>query len=254
MALVARGDHVHVEVRGSLSIGGPAAQRDSQFRHASTTKPVTGAATLALVDEGLLALDEPVDHWLPELAVPRVLRRTDGPLDDTVEVNRSITARDLLTFTFGFGMAVEMFMSDEPWPVVKAASELGLSTLVRRNQTNSLNPMRGSRPWDRCRSWHSRASAGSTTPAPRCRACCWHAWPRCHSPRCCAHGSSSLSPCPTPPSGHRTWGAWRRRSSRLSRVSRPGTFPTANGAGRRLSAMVRPAWSRLRRTCWRSGA
>ena len=129
VALVARGDHVHVEVRGSLSIGGPAAQRDSQFRIASTTKPVTGAATLALVDEGLLALDEPVDHWLPELAVPRVLRRTDGPLDDTVEVNRSITARDLLTFTFGFGMAVEMFMSDEPWPVVKAASELGLSTL-----------------------------------------------------------------------------------------------------------------------------
>ncbi len=68
VALVASGEQVHVDVRGSLSIGGPAVQRDSLFRIASTTKPITGAATLALVHEGLLALDEPVDRLLPELA------------------------------------------------------------------------------------------------------------------------------------------------------------------------------------------
>ena len=32
-----------------------------------------------------------------------------------------MTVRDLLTFTFGFGMAVEMFMAPTPWPVVAAA-------------------------------------------------------------------------------------------------------------------------------------
>jgi CubicO group peptidase (beta-lactamase class C family) len=129
VALVARHDQVHVEVLGSLSIGGPAVQRDSLFRIASTTKPVTGAATMALVREGLLTLDEPVDRLLPEMANRRVLRRMDGPLDDTVPAVRAITVRDLLTFTFGLGMVVEMFQSPRPWPVVAAEAELHLSTL-----------------------------------------------------------------------------------------------------------------------------
>src|SRR5216684_8993729 len=98
VALAARGDQVHVEALGSLSLGGPPVQRDSLFRIASITKPVTGAATLALAREGLLDLDEPVDRLLPELAGPRVLRRMDGPLDDTVPAERPITVRDLLTF------------------------------------------------------------------------------------------------------------------------------------------------------------
>ena len=95
----------------------------------STTKPVTGAATLALVREGLLKLDEPIDGLLPELARPQVLRRMDGPLDDTVPATRAITVRDVLTFTFGFGMVMEMFTAPEPWPVVAAASQLHLSTI-----------------------------------------------------------------------------------------------------------------------------
>ena len=52
VALVARGDQVHAEALGSLAIGGPAVQRDSLFRIASVTKPVTGAATLALAGRG----------------------------------------------------------------------------------------------------------------------------------------------------------------------------------------------------------
>jgi len=103
--------------------------RDSIFRIASTTKPVTAAATLALVEEGLIDLDEPVDRLVPELSSRRVLRRMDGPLDDTVPARRAITVRDLLTFTFGFGAALEMFVSPRPWPVVEAAEALRLSTL-----------------------------------------------------------------------------------------------------------------------------
>jgi CubicO group peptidase (beta-lactamase class C family) len=48
VALVARDDQVHVEALGSLSVGGPPVRRDSLFRIASTTKPVTASATLAL--------------------------------------------------------------------------------------------------------------------------------------------------------------------------------------------------------------
>src|SRR5262249_37065149 len=104
VALIATGDEVHVEVRSELTVGRPPCRRDSVCRIASTTNPVTGAATLALVEEGLLALDAPVEQWLPELAGRRVLRRMDGPLDDTVAAKRPPTVRDLLTFTFGFGM------------------------------------------------------------------------------------------------------------------------------------------------------
>src|SRR5436309_8709190 len=111
VALVAHGDEVHVEALGHLGIGRPPVHRDSLFRIASTTKPITAAATMALVEEGLVGLDEPVDRLLPELADRRVLKRPDGPLEDTVPAHRPITTRDLLTFTFGFGMAFEMFTS-----------------------------------------------------------------------------------------------------------------------------------------------
>src|SRR6516165_36253 len=129
VALVARGHQVHVEALGTLAIGGAPVSRDSLFRIASTTKPITAAATLALTGEGLLRLDEPVDRLLPELAGRRVLRRMDGPLDDTVPAARPITARDLLTFTFGFGMVMEMFASPDPWPVIAAAGKLHLAAL-----------------------------------------------------------------------------------------------------------------------------
>ena len=140
VALVARGDQVHAEALGSLSIGGPAVQQDSLFRIASTTKPVTGAATLALVGEGLLDLDEPVARLLPELAEPRVLRRMDGPLGDTVPARRPITVRDLLTFTFGFGLTTEMFAAERPWPVVAAADALHLSTIGPPNPAEQPGP------------------------------------------------------------------------------------------------------------------
>lgn len=129
VALVARGDQVHVEALGKLRVGGPAVARDSVFRIASTTKPITAAATLALVAEGLIGLDEPVDRLLPELADRQVLRDPSGPLDDTVPAERAVTARDLLTFTFGFGMMMEMFMAAEPWPVVRAEQGLRLHTV-----------------------------------------------------------------------------------------------------------------------------
>jgi CubicO group peptidase (beta-lactamase class C family) len=129
VALVASGGQTHVEAHGTLSVGGAPVARDSLFRIASITKPITGAATMALVEAGLVGLDEPVDRLLPELAGRRVLRDLAGPLDDTVPARRPITTRDLLTFTFGFGSVVEMFMSSAPLPIVVASDEARLCTL-----------------------------------------------------------------------------------------------------------------------------
>jgi CubicO group peptidase (beta-lactamase class C family) len=140
VALVAHGDDVHVEALGSLAIGERPVERASLFRIASTTKPITAAATLALVREGLLELDEPVDRLLPELANRRVLRRMDGPLDDTLPAGAPVTVRGLLTFTFGFGMVLEMFMASEPWPVVAAATEAGLATIGPPRPDDFVDP------------------------------------------------------------------------------------------------------------------
>jgi CubicO group peptidase (beta-lactamase class C family) len=140
VALVARGEQVHVEALGNLALDGPPVARDSIFRISSMTKPITAAATLAVVAEGLLGLDEPVDRLLPELAERRVLRRMDGPLEDTVPATRAITTRDLLTFTFGFGMLMRMFMAPTPWPVVAADEELGLATVGPSNPAVQPDP------------------------------------------------------------------------------------------------------------------
>jgi len=129
VALVLRGEDESVVAVGNLDVEpGRPALRDSLFRITSTTKPITAAATLALVGEGLISLEEPVDRLLPELAGRRVLRRLDGSLKDTVPAVRAITTRDLLTFTFGFGMVLEMFDAPKPWPVFAAEQQLGLGS------------------------------------------------------------------------------------------------------------------------------
>jgi CubicO group peptidase (beta-lactamase class C family) len=80
---------------------------DTLFRIASISKPIAGALTLGLVRSGVLALDDPIARWLPELAEPRVLLRPDGPLDQTRPVQRAVTVRHLLTMTSGWGAVME---------------------------------------------------------------------------------------------------------------------------------------------------
>jgi len=126
--LVAHGDEVHVETIGTLAFDDATEmRRDTIFRIASLTKPVLAAAAMMLVDDGRLALDAPVDRWLPELADRRVLRRIDGPLDDTVPADRPITVADVLTYRMGYGMIVEPSF-DPPYPVVTATNDLELMT------------------------------------------------------------------------------------------------------------------------------
>ncbi|HEU0190627.1 MAG TPA: serine hydrolase domain-containing protein [Mycobacterium sp.] len=77
--------------------------RDTVFRIASMTKPVTVAAAMALVDEGRLALSDPISRWAPEFAEPAVLVNPIGPLDKTCPAQRSITVEDLMTHRSGLG-------------------------------------------------------------------------------------------------------------------------------------------------------
>ena len=63
VALVARGDRVEVEAVGSVDVDGTAPMaRDSIFRIASITKPITAAAVMMLVEDGRIALDDPVEQ------------------------------------------------------------------------------------------------------------------------------------------------------------------------------------------------
>jgi CubicO group peptidase (beta-lactamase class C family) len=128
VAAVGRGDEGYVAAAGVMAAGGPPMRSDTLFRIASITKPVTAAVVLSLAEDGLLGLEEPVDRLLPELADRRVLRRPDGPLTDTIRAERAVTTRDLLTFTWGFGMQGAMFMAPEPWPIVSAVAERELSS------------------------------------------------------------------------------------------------------------------------------
>lgn len=118
VALVSQGDRVEEVALGYRAVGGQPMTRDTIFRIASITKPITAVATMMLVEESVLNLDEPVDELLPELARPMVLRTLTGPVDDVLPASRAITPRDLLTFTAGHG-----FPSDFSVPVVRLLSE-----------------------------------------------------------------------------------------------------------------------------------
>ena len=75
VGLIARGDRVEVEAAGSADVDGTCPMaRDSIFRVASITKPIIAAAVMMLVEDGRIALEDPVGQWLPELASPAVVR------------------------------------------------------------------------------------------------------------------------------------------------------------------------------------
>jgi CubicO group peptidase (beta-lactamase class C family) len=124
VTLVSRRGETHVEALGMKALGGSdPVQRDTIFRIASMTKPITAAAAMILVEECKLRLDDPVDGLLPELADRQVLKRLDGPLDDTEPAKRAITLRDLLTLRMGFGM---LMVPPGTCPIQTAVADLQL--------------------------------------------------------------------------------------------------------------------------------
>jgi CubicO group peptidase (beta-lactamase class C family) len=80
-------------------------ERDTIFRIASMTKPITSVAALMLVDEGKIALSDPIAEYAPEFSKMRVLRSPDGTLEETDDSKRPITVEDLLTHRSGLTYA-----------------------------------------------------------------------------------------------------------------------------------------------------
>ena len=143
VGLMARGDRVEVAAAGSADVGGTSPMaRDSIFRVASITKPITAAAVMMLVEDRRIALEDPVRKWLPELASPAVVRTPASPVDDVVPAVRPITVADLLTFRAGYGFpsdfslpAVGLLFSElkqgPPQPQLVAAPDEWMAALSR---------------------------------------------------------------------------------------------------------------------------
>ena len=126
VTLLSRRGETHVHAHGTMAAGGGEPMRpDTIFRIASLSKPVAAVGAMILVEECRLRLDEPVDRFLPELADRRVLKRLDGPVDDTEPARRPLTARDLLTLRMGFGYILDPAAAG--YPIHEAMEERGLA-------------------------------------------------------------------------------------------------------------------------------
>ncbi|MDP3118227.1 MAG: serine hydrolase domain-containing protein [Phenylobacterium sp.] len=96
------GEVVQVDTVGRRDVAGDKPMtRDTLFRIASMTKPITSVAALMLLEEGRLKLDDPITRWAPEFSDMQVMKAADGPLDQTVPAEREITIEDLMTHRAG---------------------------------------------------------------------------------------------------------------------------------------------------------
>jgi CubicO group peptidase (beta-lactamase class C family) len=125
VGLVARGDKTEVAVIGSAAVDGAPMGRDSIFRLASITKPITAAAVMMLIEDGQIALQDSVNQWLPELAKPTVVRTPSSAIDDVVPATRPITVFDLLTSCAGYGFPSDFTLpaAQRLFPVQKDGRE-----------------------------------------------------------------------------------------------------------------------------------
>lgn len=93
--------------RGSDGFDDPdAITPDSLFRIYSMTKPITGMATMLLVGEGKLKLDQPLADILPKFANMQVQVTPDGSITDLKPATKPITIRHLITHTSGLGYTI----------------------------------------------------------------------------------------------------------------------------------------------------
>jgi CubicO group peptidase (beta-lactamase class C family) len=132
-------------------------ERNTIFRIASMSKPVTSVAALKLIEQGVMRLEDPIAKWAPEFSQMRVLRRPDGPLEDTYPAPREITVEDLLTHRSGlaysftakgllakslderFGLKLEHWRSPEEWMGALGALPLSYSPGERFNYSHGTD-------------------------------------------------------------------------------------------------------------------
>ena len=104
MTLVARkGEVVHWQATGWRLLGEERLEPDDIFRIYSMTKPVKSVATMMLVDEGKLSLDDPIGRHIPSLAERSVIERFDSDNGEfeTRPAASDMTIRQLLSHSSG---------------------------------------------------------------------------------------------------------------------------------------------------------
>ena len=93
---------VHLGAVGSRNLeAGQAMSSDTAFRIASMTKPITAIAIMQLVEKQKLALEDPVERYLPEFRGQMLVASRQDGVVTLRKPSRPITVRDLLTHTSG---------------------------------------------------------------------------------------------------------------------------------------------------------
>lgn len=115
VAIVEDGDLVHTVATGAADLeAGLPMQLDTRFRIASMTKPITSAAVMMLVEDGVIGLDDPVADYVPEIAAMEVAVAPMAGEDGVIETRPAateMTIRHLLTHSSGIGYLFD-FESD----------------------------------------------------------------------------------------------------------------------------------------------
>ncbi|MFK7847085.1 MAG: serine hydrolase domain-containing protein [Rhodothermales bacterium] len=110
VALVARqGKIIHWKAYGKAdNESNRALKRDDIFRIASQSKAITSTAVMMLWEEGKFRLDDPVSKYIPAFKNPQVLKnyKYSDTTYTTVDADREITIRHLITHTSGIGYGV----------------------------------------------------------------------------------------------------------------------------------------------------
>jgi CubicO group peptidase (beta-lactamase class C family) len=140
------------DIEGRLPVG-----RNTIFRIASMSKPVTTAVAMILMERGMLRLEDPITKWAPEFGAMQVLRRADGPLQDTYPAPRVITIEDLMTHRSGlaysftargplaqalkqsFGFEFDSARTPDEWMKTLAALPLSYAPGERFNYSHSTD-------------------------------------------------------------------------------------------------------------------
>lgn len=103
VTLVARnGKIVHHQAFGMRDVeNGLPMEEDTIFRMFSMTKPVTAVAVMQLVEDGKIAVSDPVSKYIPEFGEMKVLVVNDDGSQELVDAETTMTVHHLLTHTSG---------------------------------------------------------------------------------------------------------------------------------------------------------
>ena len=135
VAMAATGDGVFYQGtfgRRALPDGAPMTA-DTVFWIASMTKAITSTAAMQLVEQGKLALDQPIAGILPELASPQLLEGFDAAGAPKLRLaQRPITLRHLITHTAGFvydiwNVEMGRYMGDTGVPAIGSCQNAALA-------------------------------------------------------------------------------------------------------------------------------